>query len=530
MKKKIIAFLLCIITILSASPVYAYSIEGMVKFYTDKEGMPANDRDALLQTENNDFLSRTETEYENINGKNVRVYGLFSDFLESQNNPNFAQVLLVYQCIKYKDAHPEKDVSITITSFHFSVYVAACLDPTSPDYGKMKNLFDEEYTDDGYYRLTYLLVEAARKGIEVTVIGQIDAAAVTAAENDARADGDFDIHFRGELDKDAYIQGKKVSDYMTFRKAYWKSYGDKSAADMMHNKTLTVSNYIDNDGNEHGSAVWLGSINIDGVNHQGINGNYSVQTGIVITDHDDIRRVIYNYTRLMTDFCEQEEVVLFRSLVNKMNTEQIALLSQGRGNEIPSDEQIVYIGTENDPVFELYFTAFGGTQNTWDTLNNPYCKYIAKLSPSVSGNSYIEFIWNNPKYNQTFVLSDTIIKYITNAFRTNSRLENNLQVRLPGVEGTDFAGLTEGVNIKTLSVNEYNIVYHTKDIQLSYEENGVRHYVTLYNSLNIHEGSMAYQTNTMLVINETAETGNDFYIDYAIMTVPGIDFTSRRIG
>ena len=63
----------------------------------------------------------------------------------------------------------------------------------------------------------------------------------------------------------------------------------------------------------------------------------------------------------------------------------------------------------------------------------------------------------------------------------------------------------------------------------SYEENGERHYVTVYNSLNIHEGSMAYQTNTVLVVNETRATGNNNYVNYGIMTTPGIDFESKRI-
>ena len=65
-------------------------------------------------------------------------------------------------------------------------------------------------------------------------------------------------------------------------------------------------------------------------------------------------------------------------------------------------------------------------------------------------------------------------------------------------------------------------------MQVTYVENGVRYYVTLFNSLNMHEGAMFFQTNSILVIKETEKTGNDFYIDYAIMTVPGIEFESHR--
>ena len=41
---------------------------------------------------------------------------------------------------------------------------------------------------------------------------------------------------------------------------------------------------------------------------------------------------------------------------------------------------------------------------------------------------------------------------------------------------------------------------------------------------------MSYQTNFTLIINETEETGNNFYTDLAIMTTPGIDFECHRVG
>ena len=538
MKVRILSLVLCIliiaVSIVSCTPGQQgdeapppssgdNSVAGNV---TDKE---ESDRNEVMKPLTNDFLSRTATEYKNINGKTVSLYNFFIDSNEAGNNPNFPQAVLIYQCMRYKDAHPTENVSITVTSFHLSVYLAACLDPESPEYGNMKNLFDEDYSEDGYYRLSYLLVEAARKGIEVTVIGQIDASAVRMNDGTIRPDGDFDAYFTSHLKDSAYIEGKTVADFMTFRKAYWLSYGDKSAADMMHNKTLTVSNFIDNDGNEHGCAFWTGSINLDGIHESGANGNSGVQSAVVVVEHDELRRVAYNYTRLLANYCKQEEAVVFRKLVNQMNTEQIALINAGKASEIPADEQIVYLGTENDSVFELYFSSFGGAQNSWDTVNNPYCKYLSKLSPSVSDTGYIELIWNNVKYKQTFALTDMIIKYIANAFVANGRTDNTLSLHLPGMIVEDFADLTEGENIGTLSLNEYNIGYHIKDILLSYEENGERHYVTVYNSLNIHEGSMAYQTNTVLVVNETRATGNNNYVNYGIMTTPGIDFESKRI-
>lgn len=68
----------------------------------------------------------------------------------------------------------------------------------------------------------------------------------------------------------------------------------------------------------------------------------------------------------------------------------------------------------------------------------------------------------------------------------------------------------------------FNIALHSKDFQVSYTENYVRHYVTVFNSLNFHQGAMSYQTNTFLVINETAKTGNNIFVDFGSVTTSGI--------
>ncbi len=508
----------------------AAGVTGSMAAFNNLATSITNKRAELLTPLDNDYRSRTEVTYDNINGKTVTAYTLMVDYGEGFfNNPNFAQAVMIYQAMRYKDKHPEENVQITITSFHFSVYLAACLDESSPDYGKMICLYDAEYNDRGYYRLSYLLVEAAKKGIEVTVIGQIDASGVTQEDGSWRADASFWIFFADSQWQPAYISGKTVGDFMTFRVAHWTSYGDKSAADMMHNKTCTVSHYIDNDGVEHKDAIWVGSINLDGISGTGMNGNNSVQTGLVVTNHAELRRVIYNYTRLMTNYCEQEEISLFREAVITANTKQIELLRTGRGNEIPAGEQIVYIGTENDSVFELYFTPLGGDFSTWDTLYNPYSKYLSKLLPSVSGESYIELLWNNVKFNTNFDLSTIFIDVIKTAFLENGNLQNRLHLHLPGLDGNVFSELVNGENIGQSDINNYVVYYHTKDLQLSYQEEGERYYVTILNSLNFHEGSMYHQSNTILVIKETAETGNDLYTDYAILTTPGMDFESYRI-
>lgn len=486
-----------------------------------------NYRNDVLTPLKNDFRSRTAVTYRGINGKDVTAYTFYREPNEGMNNPNFAQAVMLWQCIQYKIAHPEEKVVATFSTFHLSVRAAACLDPKSAEYGRMENLYDKEYDEaTGYYRVSWLMVDAARHGVEMLVIGDLDAAAASMSNGTSVPDGDHYQYFMDYLDDDALIAGKKIGDFLTFRRADWTSYGDKSATDMMHLKICTVSHRLGNDGTEHGPAIWMGSINLDGVNDLGYNQHNSIQSGVVITEHEELRRVMYNYMNLLKDYCGQEDVTAFRNLVISRTTKQVALLREGRGAEIPADEQIVYMGSESDSVFELYFTPFGGNQNQWDVTYNPFCRYLGKLLAGADGENWIQLIWNNVKFKASYGLADTMTSVIAKAFLKNQHEEDLLLLHLPGMDLSAFEGLpvTERVRLNTRWFN-----YHIKDLQLSYVENGQRQWVVVYNTLNMHEGSMAYQSNVMLIVKENEETGNHFYTDYAILTTPDANFEKYRI-
>ena len=473
------------------------------------------------------FLSRSTVLYKNINDKNVTVDLFYRTPDEAYNNPNVAQAIMIKQCMDYKKKYPQKDVYITLTSYHLSVVASVCIDPNSEDYGKMKSLYDCEYKD-GFYRVSYLLVEAAKLGIYVTTIGHINGSAVMQ-ESGKVPDLDHTQYFKDHMNDDCYNGTDKVEDYLVARTTDWTAVGDKAAVDMMHLKTCTVSNYIDNKGVEHGSAVWLGSINLDGIDMYGSNGNDSIQTGIVVSDHEKLRQVVYNFTQILTNYCKQEDVNYFRDKIINMNTEQIRLINAGKENEIAPDEQIVYLGSEKDEVFELYFSPFGGNNENWDTELNPFSKYISKLLPAVSGGNYIEFMWNNVKYVSSFGFAKTIEDVIQYSFTNNPNLNNKLYLRLNGIDTSKFENLKAGANIGYISVNKNMSGNHAKDLQLSYVENGKRHYVTMFSSINFHSGAVFGQTNTVLVVKETKHTGNNLYTDFAIYTVANIDFEKGRI-
>ena len=119
--KRLISILLCILTVLSCSlfscnvnPPSDSDSDGVSDTNTDtdtdtdsgSDNGPAltidqlNKKDEVLATLDNNYLSRNEIVYENINGKDVTVYTTFRAKNEIQNNPNFSQIQMVWQAIK----------------------------------------------------------------------------------------------------------------------------------------------------------------------------------------------------------------------------------------------------------------------------------------------------------------------------------------------------------------------------------------------------------------------------------------------
>lgn len=465
------------------------------------------------------FGGRSAYVFDNINGKSVGVETFYIHPSEAfENNPNIGQAVMLNDAIRYKEAHPDEEVYASITSYHLSVIASVCLDETSSNYLRTKALYNENFDSEGYVRIAYLPIKAAMHGVNVIVIGQIDANPVSVSENESKNDLSFENYYNDYLNKPTYIDGKVISDYLKFRVARWTVH-DKSASDMMHLKSCSVSNYRDYQGNDHGSAIWLGSINLDGINYLGHNGNNGSQTGVIVSEHDDLRRVLWNYTSLMSDYCEQESVLEFRTIMTARNKQQIDALINNNYDLINKDEQIVYLGTQQDNIFELYFTPLAGNFNEWNTEYNPYSKYFSKLLPENNGRSNITLSWAIAGFTEDSVFSKTLLDLMVKAFTENPNKQNRLYLSLPYGDGDRkvnyniFDKLIVGNNIgfKKFDAGYY---VHSKDIQMSYVEDKERKYVSILNSLNFHQGSAFYQTNSFLVIKENNTVGNNIYTDF----------------
>ena len=444
------------------------------------------------------FQSRATNTYEVAGVGTVTADTFVYQPGNAANNPNVGEGLLIFQAMQYKKNHPEKDVSIAISSYRFSPETAVNINRNSAYFGYLRSLPTTEFDAYGFVRISYLLVQAAKMGINVTVIGQREAS------GDQTMFQTYFANHRNDSCDSNYAAGKSVKDFLTCVKSDW-DYTNKSATDLMHTKACAVSAYTDANGVDHGGSVWLSSSNLDNVKTNGTNGYDALQTGIIISDHEKLYQVTVNYLNLIKQYSSQNGVYQFRNAVNRMAAEQIDTINAG--GTVPADQQIVY----KDDVFELYFSAVGGDSAKWDEAYNCVNQQIKALYDS---DDYIWFGMNNPKFND-FSLGNTLQGMLAKAFTKNKNVENRIDVNIStadedssgdsNFDPAPYSGLTEGTDIgfKSVETNDYNPI-HSKDMLLSYSKNGVRTFVTLISSMNMHEGSASYQSNFALVVKESS--------------------------
>lgn len=472
--------------------------------------------DAFPRLDNSsNFMSNSTTVFEGINGNDVTVDTIVYPAGSPTSNMNFCQGMLIYQAMLYKQAHPTEDVDIHITSYRFSVQAGLCINRNSRYFGYMRQLPSTvDYDQYGFVRIAYLLVTAAKMGVNVTVVGHQDAYPM-AGKN-------FKQYFEYYLDEPCdpnYENGKLVSDYLTFAPVDW-TLASKGGTDMMHLKLCAVSDYIDMNGVEHHNAVWTSSSNLDGIKADGANANAGQQTAIIISDHEDIYRISTNYVDLMTQYTGQEEIYEFQHILNFRSTKQVEQFLSGKGDEVPADKQLVYVGSESDDVFELYFTPMGGGVLTWDETTNSYCKYMREMYES---EDYIEFIWNAAEYTGAFGLGQQMEMMINTSFHENKNVNNKVYMNTKTFTGESFSDLILGqdIGVKSFNQKEFGAI-HNKDVHISYVKDGQRHYVSLMNSMNMHGGSMYFQANHMLVIKETDCSEDSVFFTVTDRTARGI--------
>ena len=470
------------------------------------------------------FMSRGTTKFDNINGETVTVDSFVYPYDGIANNSNAGMGIMLYQTILYKEAHPEEEVSIDVAFYRLSVDAAVNINRNSRYFGYMRNLGYNDTDSYGFVKIVYLLTTAAKMGIHVNVIGQIEGYPITSTY---RMDSYFAEKTALMCDP-AYVPNGKVGDFLKFTHSMWTVGTEgKGGTDMMHMKMCAVSHYLDMNGVAHKNAIYTTSSNLDGIKTDGRNGNRTLQTGTIISDHAEMYNVAVNYLRLLAEYSDQEEIIEMQDIVSTRSEQQIDMILAGEGDKIPKAEQLVYIGTENDDVFELYFTPFGGGRLAWDETYNPYCKYLREMYNS---EDYIFFIWNTAQYSNSYPLAKQMEEVFIEAFHKNKNPKNKIYANIEEFDATTFDDLVVGKDIGFKSFNQRDFgTIHNKDMHLSYVKDGQRYNVSLMNSINPHGGSMYYQSNFLIVIKEKTCSEDSVFSTIARYTAKG-DFESHEFG
>lgn len=474
------------------------------EYYFNKSPTP-NSNSYKLTTRSDEFLSWKTKTFKNINGKSVKTFMYYYPSKSSNDNCNFGYGLLLYKAIKYKLAHPEEENEIYTCEFRLSSLASVNVVKTSKWYGCMKNLTEAEMDKYGFVRISYMLYFAAKIGIHVRVIPQLHGYSNYGTEIKPTD------YFKPKLDENCSakhgLKDHKVKEFLKFRKCKWKSYNNKAAADMLHAKFIAVKHYLDDDNKVVSHAFYTSSSNLDGINENGSNGNSNAQTGILVTNHEYLYNVYKNFNKFVYNYLGPEDADSFRTNYFAKIKEQRTEI-ETNGYENIKDSMMVYLGTEKDKVFELYFTPFDLSEcGNW-SANIPQCKYVEKLKNSYRG---ISVYMTNPK-NSNFALLNTFYEKTAAAFkvvRNEIEVENSeLFIRtIDPLPTSFFKSVKIGQHLSKKTI--MNDPHHQKDILLEYydAEDEQMHGTTLWSTVNNHLGAYFYQVNTILVVNESEKTG-----------------------
>ena len=454
----------------------------------------------------NNFLSIKTKDYIDINGNDVTADLFYIGINKKLDHPNLGQAILLYQAIRYKICNPDDYNEINITTFRFSIIAGFCIVPSSPYYGTMKSMPDTKIDKDGFVRMSHLVTIAAKVGIKVNVIAQLSGYSDYGSEKNPAT------FFKSVLNESCFakcgLSSKKVGDFLDYRACEWISYEGKAASDMYHFKTCNVLHYLDNDGVVRNYGVYLSSANIDGVHKRGVAGLVSSQSGIIITNHRYIYLCARNFVRFSLDYVGYDMASDFRNEYITIIKKQ-KLLIEERGYDYLSEEIMIYLGSENDPVFEFYITPLDGSVGMWSD-DNPFCRFVTKLQRS---REHIGFKWNNPKSSMTYEFINTFFKIVKKAYKKDrgqiENIQNNLAIKMVGFDKTFFDDLIVGQHLGSKTILNSSGICHEKDCVFLYEEGGIRNSVALINSLNEHQGAFWYQVNQLLVVKENVHTGTD---------------------
>ena len=461
------------------------------------------------------LLSRNTALYKNINGQKVLADAYYCNKGEAYGTNEAALGLLLYNSIIYKIDNPDKDVSISFVSSDMSLETAVCVVYQSRYFGYVRNLEGEgsEYDRNGFIRISYMLIEAAKMGIDVEIVS-------------LGAEDDFTLYVSGGLEQscyDKYAKGKKVSDYLKLMTVNW---AEEEAREALNITAITVSAYCDRFNTVYENATFLSGAGLVGVNESG--ERESSCSGVTISGHREIYVATKNFIGLLGQYADADSSDDFRKALSERNSAQAARFAEGKESRIPEEERIVWLGNKNDAVFKLVFSCGDGEGSARDLYSDTIesLAYSAEHYPNES-----RLLLINGSAEKGQALSAATAEAIGVAFVDNKNGENRISLTLKEYE-----------NVKLLTLNKSDIGYidlndsgaGSDETLLSYVDEGGRAYVTVISS-PLAGVTADKSVDMMISVSENETIGDSFFMaignesDSECIKEEGLRFSSDEI-
>ena len=439
------------------------------------------------------LLSRNTAFYKDAVGKKVLADAYYCAEGEEYGTNEAAVGLLLYSSIIYKIENPQAAVSISFTSSDIDVETAVCVVYQSRYFGYVRNLEGEgnEYDGNGFIRISYMLVEAAKMGIDVKVVS-------LTGEKD-----DFTLYINRGLESkcyNKYAKGKSVSDYLTLETVKWSEEG---AGESMSLTALAVSAYTDRFKDKYvDGAVFISGDGLGGVDENG--KRETSCSGVTVTGHKEIYNVTKNFISLLGKYSGEGEFDSFKKVLNERNAAQTEMFAQGDQAKIPEKERIVWLGDENDSVFKLCFSV--GEGSAYSLYEREITAFADSLEKHPDESRIL--LLNGSSYKEGSALLAKVSGAIDSAFAENKNSANRLSLTVKGYKNEKLSSLTEG-DIGYMSQSDAGA--GSDELLMSYVTEDGRVYVTILSSPLMEDGAES-RVDMLISVSENETLGDSFFM------------------
>ena len=439
------------------------------------------------------LLSRNTALYKASWGRKVLADAYYCAEGEEYGTNEAAVGLLLYNSIIYKIENPKASVSISFTASKIDIETAVCVVYQSRYFGYVRDLEGEgnDFDRNGFIRISYMLVEAAKMGIDVNIVS------LTGEEDD------FTLYIGNGLLSDCYkkyADGKKVCDYLTLETVKWSEEG---AGDAISLTALTVSAYTDRFNDKYtDGAVFISGGGLSGVDENG--KRVESCSGITITGHKEIYDVTKNFIGLLGKYSGEDEFDTFKKVLNERIDAQTDMFGLGLQALIPQNERVIWLGDGDDSVFKLCFSIGEGKAYSLYKSEIEAFEYSAGKYPEESR----VMLLNTSTYKDGSALLSKVSDAVGSAFADNKNGANRLSLTAKGYKNQKLSSLASG---------EIGYVSHSDkgagsdELLLSYLTEDGRVYVTLLSSPLMEDGDES-RVDMLLSVSESEALGDSFFM------------------